>query len=311
MKNEKRVYPLLVIIGISLLLSGCDYSMENYRYDVQSSITESHNDGQLSSSTDVNETINAITATVIDNINIRRGPGQDYELIERIGPGAVLTIIGEEENGYYPVDYNGEVGYAHHNFIEINDPILTTIETTNEEEETILEDGSESVDDSSEMDSGTLAAYYDAQDYLRFTSFSRAGLIDQLSSPYAEGYPIEQVTAAVDALEANGLVDWNSEAIRSAQSYLNYSSFSRQGLIDQLSSQYGEGFTVEQATYGVNFLEENGFVDWNEQAVLCAQSYLSLFNYSRQELINQLSSSYGEQFTVSQATYAADQVGLN
>lgn len=64
---------------------------------------------------------NVLTATVIDNINIRRGPGQDYELIERIGPGAVLTIVGEEENGYYPVDYNGEIGYAHHNFIEINE----------------------------------------------------------------------------------------------------------------------------------------------------------------------------------------------
>ena len=72
-------------------------------------------------SSDESQTENVLTATVIDNINIRSGPGQDYELIERIGPGAVLTIVGEEENGYYPVDYNGEVGYAHHNFIEINE----------------------------------------------------------------------------------------------------------------------------------------------------------------------------------------------
>lgn len=71
-----------------------------------------------------------LIATVIDDINIRRGPGQNYELIESLGPGAVLTIIGEEENGYYPVDYNGEVGYAHHNFIEITEqPVAVQTET--------------------------------------------------------------------------------------------------------------------------------------------------------------------------------------
>lgn len=67
-----------------------------------------------------------ITATVIDNINIRRGPGTDYERIEEVPPGVVLTIIGEEENGYYPVDYNGEVGYAHRNYIQINEPVEGT-----------------------------------------------------------------------------------------------------------------------------------------------------------------------------------------
>ena len=40
-------------------------------------------------------------------------------------------------------------------------------------------------------------------------------------------------------------------ALASAQDYLDYSAFSRQGLIDQLSSEYGSGFEVEDATWAV------------------------------------------------------------
>ena len=41
--------------------------------------------------------------------------------------------------------------------------------------------------------------------------------------------------------------DWNEQAAKVAESYINHSSFSRSGLIDQL--QY-EGFTKDQAEYG-------------------------------------------------------------
>ena len=41
--------------------------------------------------------------------------------------------------------------------------------------------------------------------------------------------------------------DWNEQAAKSAKSYLDFSSFSRSGLIKQL--EY-EGFTAEQAEYG-------------------------------------------------------------
>jgi len=43
-------------------------------------------------------------------------------------------------------------------------------------------------------------------------------------------------------------VSWNAQAVKSAKSYLEYSSFSRQGLIQQLEL---EGFTASQAAYGV------------------------------------------------------------
>ena len=81
-----------------------------------------------------------------------------------------------------------------------------------------------------------------AQSYLRYSSFSRSGLIDQLEY---EGFSTADATYGVDAQNA----DWNAQAAGSAQDYLNYSSFSRSGLIDQLIY---EGFTLQQATYGVN-----------------------------------------------------------
>ena len=95
-------------------------------------------------------------------------------------------------------------------------------------------------------------------------------------------------------------------ALESAQNYLDISGFSRQGLIDQLSSDYADGFKLEDATWAVDQLD----VDWKEQAVRSAKLYLDISSFSRQGLIDQLSSPYGDQYTVEEATYAVDKIGL-
>ena len=87
-----------------------------------------------------------------------------------------------------------------------------------------------------------------AQSYLRFAGFSRLGLIEQLSSEYGEGYPLDVATWAVDTVGA----DWNAEAVESAKSYLEFSSFSRDGLFEQLTSEYGEQFTPDEANYALS-----------------------------------------------------------
>lgn len=113
---------------------------------------------------------------------------------------------------------------------------------------------SEEPDPTEGMDYATKNAFRSAVSYLEYTGFSKAGLIDQLSSEYGDNYTVQQATDAVLALEAAGLVDWKEQAVRSGQSYLEYSSFSRKGLIDQLSSPYGGKFTVAQATYAADQL---------------------------------------------------------
>lgn len=81
-----------------------------------------------------------------------------------------------------------------------------------------------------------------AKSYLRTSSFSRKGLIEQLEY---EGYSNEAATFAVDKVNP----DWNEQAKKSAQSYMKVSSFSKSGLINQLLY---EGFTQEQAEIGVS-----------------------------------------------------------
>lgn len=85
-----------------------------------------------------------------------------------------------------------------------------------------------------------------ARQYLSISGFSRAGLIEQLSSEYGSGYDVADATVAVDSLN----VDWNENAARSAKQYLSISGFSCKGLIEQLSSDFGSKYTVSEATYG-------------------------------------------------------------
>jgi hypothetical protein len=95
-------------------------------------------------------------------------------------------------------------------------------------------------------------------------------------------------------------------ARRSAESYLEFSAFSRKGLIQQLSSEYGEGFSKADAIFAVNHID----VDWNEQAAKSAKNYLDTSAFSRQGLIEQLESEYGDGFTHAQAVYGVNQTGL-
>lgn len=81
-----------------------------------------------------------------------------------------------------------------------------------------------------------------AGDYLKFTAFSRPGLIHQLEF---EKYSTGDATWAVDRVT----VDWNAQAAKAAQEYLKFTSFSRSGLVEQLLF---EGYTPEQAEYGAS-----------------------------------------------------------
>jgi host cell surface-exposed lipoprotein len=96
----------------------------------------------------------------------------------------------------------------------------------------------------------------------------------------------------------------NSRGLQSAKSYLAMSGFSKQGLYEQLSSSYGEGFTQAQAQYAVDHVD----ADWNKEAIQSARSYLDMSPMSRNALLEQLTSSFGEGFTYEQALYAVNKV---
>lgn len=88
-------------------------------------------------------------------------------------------------------------------------------------------------------------------------------------------------------------------ATAKAKSYLSYSAFSRQGLIEQLEF---EGYSTEDATYGTDYSGAN----WSEQAVKKGASYLKYTAFSSQGLYEQL---IYEGFTPEEAQYGVSQNG--
>ena len=143
----------------------------------------------------------------------------------------------------------------------------------------------------SSMSVGQRNALKKAESYLRYSAFSREGLIDQLEY---EGFEESDIIFAVDNVD----VDWNEECYEKAKSYLKYSSFSKQGLIDQL--EY-EGFTDDQIAYAIAKVgygsssgnnghqgTESNLTIGQKNALEKAESYLRYSAFSREGLIDQL-----------------------
>ncbi|PFG10696.1 Ltp family lipoprotein [Marinobacter sp. LV10MA510-1] len=107
------------------------------------------------------------------------------------------------------------------------------------------------------------------------------------------------------ATVSEGLSGPRGNAVRSAKQYLSVQGFSRNGLIEQLSSDYGDGYNRADATAAVDSLN----MDWSKQAARSAQQYLSIQGFSCKGLIEQLSSGAGDKYTIEQATYGARQAG--
>lgn len=104
---------------------------------------------------------------------------------------------------------------------------------------------------------------------------------------------------------AQGLTGPQRNAVRAAESYLSFMAFSRLDLISQLSSPFGDGFEVADATIAVDSMD----IDWMEQAVRSATQYLELQGFSCSGLIDQLSSMAGGKFTREEARHGAEQAG--
>lgn len=119
----------------------------------------------------------------------------------------------------------------------------------------------------------------------------------QSSSSTKPEKPAESQTPPVQDSATTG----ERNALKKAQSYLDFSAFSRDGLIGQL--EY-EGFSNSEATYGA----DNVGADWNEQAIKKAGQYLEYSAFSYTGLVEQLEF---EKFTHEQAVYGVDNCGAD
>lgn len=160
---------------------------------------------------------------------------------------------------------------------------------------------------------GTIATV-NANDCFMSATAARAKELETLvgnsAAPAAQPAPLAQSTAPAPSKPntnnaSQSLTGPQKNAVKAAQSYLSISAFSRDGLIEQLSSQAGNGFNINDATKAVDSLN----VDWNQEAVKSAKQYLQMMGFSCSGLIEQLSSRAGAKFTEKQATFGAQRAG--
>lgn len=109
---------------------------------------------------------------------------------------------------------------------------------------------------------------------------------------------LEAEAEAKEELESGTTSQQNAR--RLAENYLEYSAFSRKGLISQLKY---EGFSVKDATWALDHMS----VDWNAQAAASAKNYLEYTAFSKKSLTQQL---IYEGFTPKQAAYGVSKTGL-
>lgn len=139
--------------------------------------------------------------------------------------------------------------------------------------------------------------------YLRDSPMSRAQLIDLLSNDYGgeeEVFSVHDAAVGIDSLN----VDWVAQAEAQAQRYLALGmGFSKNGLISQLSGEYGGEFTVEEATAAVNSLT----VNWDAQAVAYAERQASEnAEWSQASVLKEMTRDPATGFTVEEANAAIE-----
>ena len=131
---------------------------------------------------------------------------------------------------------------------------------------------------------------------LVFTMVFAAGCGDKASEDPAEE---QQETV---------LSDDENAAYEMAKTMLTTVHFSRQGMLDYLSSEAGGKYTDEAAEAAVKMLEDNGEVDWFAEAEKAALDYKDMMLVTKEEVLEQLSSESGDQFTLEEAEAAVEKV---
>ena len=133
------------------------------------------------------------------------------------------------------------------------------------------------------------------------------GVTPAATEPTSSAPPVAETTPAVTtpsptpttAPEPDVSAEWTA-ALKSAENYLEFMPFSKQGLFDQLTSEYGDQFPADAAQYAVDNVE----VDWNAEALEAAISYRDTMSMASAAIRDQLISEFVDQFTPEEADYA-------
>lgn len=185
-----------------------------------------------------------------------------------------------------------------------DDTVSVTDNTDNEA--TVNDKAKVTVADFSTMDRETIQSWADANNII--CSFT-----EDYSDSVAKGSVISQSNKAGDLVYegstirvvisrgAKPSVEYLN-ALAKAESYSEMMHMSKQGIYEQLTSEYGEKFSADAAQYAIDNLD----ADWNANALAKAKTYQQSMNMSKSAIYDQLVSDYGEKFTKEEAQYAID-----
>lgn len=138
-----------------------------------------------------------------------------------------------------------------------------------------------------------------AKTYSDMMHMSKQGIYDQLTSEYGEKFDAEAAQYAIDNLNA----DYNENALKCGENYKKTMHMSKARIYDQLTSENGEKLlTSEEAQYAIDNIKG----DYLEAALKSAKNYQETMSMSKDAIYDQLTSEYGEKFTVEEAQYAID-----
>lgn len=114
--------------------------------------------------------------------------------------------------------------------------------------------------------------------------------------------PAQEPASDVETPEEPKVSKEYENALKNAESYSENMHMSKQGIYDQLISEYGENFPAEAAQYAVDNLQ----ADYKKNALEKAKSYQDGMSMSKESIREQLTSEYGEKFTQEEAEYAVE-----
>lgn len=131
-------------------------------------------------------------------------------------------------------------------------------------------------------------------------SVAKDGFVSQSVNANKEIYEGDKITIVISL--GKEPTTGQKNALKKAESYSSTMHMSKNGIYKQLTSEYGEGFSAEEAQYAI----DNMKADWNANALAKAKSYQSSMSMSKSAIYKQLTSDYGEGFTAEEAQYAID-----
>lgn len=111
----------------------------------------------------------------------------------------------------------------------------------------------------------------------------------------------EEQTSEAENSQPDAPTEYKS-ALSQAESYSEIMHMSKQGIYDQLVSEYGGQFSAEAAQYAVDNLQ----ADYKANALEKAKQYQESMAMSPEAIREQLTSEYGERFTQEEADYAVE-----